>query len=176
MDCLSISLCLLKFLSSMFYLFLKKKIFFNVYLFLRQRETQHEWGRGRERGRHRIGSRLQALSHQPRARRGAQTRGPRDRDLSWSRTLNWLSHPGAPNIWLLILTQVMTSGFLGWNPYIRLCTDSMEPAWDSFSLSLCPSPAYALSLSLKINKLQKIIIINKSSQKKKDPSHKGKQW
>ena len=36
------------------------KIFFNVYLFLRQRETEHEWGRGRERGRHRIRSRLQA--------------------------------------------------------------------------------------------------------------------
>ena len=70
--------------------------FFNVYLFLRQRETQHERGRGRERGKHRIGSRLQALSHQPRARRGARTRRPRDRDLSRSRTLNRLSHPGAP--------------------------------------------------------------------------------
>ena len=33
---------------------------FNVYLFLR--ETEHKQGRGRERGRHRIGSRLQALS------------------------------------------------------------------------------------------------------------------
>ena len=35
--------------------------FFNVYLFLRQRETEHEWGRGRERGRHtesEAGSRL----------------------------------------------------------------------------------------------------------------------
>ena len=61
---------------------LKKNFFFNVYLFLRQRETQHEWGRGRERGKHIIGSRLQALSHQPRARRGARTRGPRDRDLA----------------------------------------------------------------------------------------------
>ena len=29
-------------------------IFFNVYLFLRQRETDHDWGRVRERGRHRI--------------------------------------------------------------------------------------------------------------------------
>ena len=28
-----------------------KKIFFNVYIFLR--ETEREWGRGRERGRHR---------------------------------------------------------------------------------------------------------------------------
>ena len=25
-------------------------IFLNVYLFLRQRETEHEWGRNRERG------------------------------------------------------------------------------------------------------------------------------
>ena len=49
---------------------------------MRQRETEHERGRGRERGRHRIGSRLQALSHQPRARRGARTHGPRDRDLA----------------------------------------------------------------------------------------------
>ena len=56
--------------------------FFNVYLFLGQRETEHERGRGRERGRHRIGNRLQALSHQPRAWRGARTDGPRDRDLA----------------------------------------------------------------------------------------------
>ena len=57
---------------------------FNVYLFLRQRETEHERGWGRERGRHRMGSRLQALSHQPRARCGAQTHEPWDQDLSWS--------------------------------------------------------------------------------------------
>ena len=56
--------------------------FFNVYLFLGQRETEHERGRGRERGRHRIGNRLQALSHQPRARRRARTHGARDRDLA----------------------------------------------------------------------------------------------
>ena len=45
--------------------------FFNVYLCLTQIETEHEWGRGRERGRHRIQSRLQALSCQHRARRWA---------------------------------------------------------------------------------------------------------
>ena len=73
-------------------------IFFNVYLFLRQRETEHERGRGKERGRHRIRSRLQALSHQPRAQHGARTHGPLDRDLSWSRTPNQLSHPGAPKL------------------------------------------------------------------------------
>ena len=56
--------------------------FKRFYLFLGQRETEHERGRDRERGRHRIGSRLQALSHQPRAQRRARTHGPRDRDLS----------------------------------------------------------------------------------------------
>ena len=56
--------------------------FFNIYLFLGQRETEHERGRGRERGRHRIGNRLQALSRQPRARQGARTPGRRDRDLA----------------------------------------------------------------------------------------------
>ena len=35
--------------------------FFNLYLFLRQKE--HERRRGRDRGRHRIQGRLQALSH-----------------------------------------------------------------------------------------------------------------
>ena len=73
-----------------------KKIFFNVYLFLRQRETKHEWGRVRERGKHRIWSRLQALSCQHRARCRARTHGPWDNDLSRSRTLNRLSHPGSP--------------------------------------------------------------------------------
>ena len=67
---------------SFFYFFIKKIFFFNVYLFLGQRETEHERARGRERGRHRIGNRLQAPSHQHRAQRGARTHGPRDRDLA----------------------------------------------------------------------------------------------
>ena len=56
--------------------------FFSTFIYFWDRETEHERGRGRERGRHRIGSRLQALSHQPRARRGARTHGLRDRDLA----------------------------------------------------------------------------------------------
>ena len=45
----------------------KVYFFFNVFnLFLGQRETEHERGRGGERGRHRIGSRLQAPSGQHR--------------------------------------------------------------------------------------------------------------
>ena len=68
---------------------------FYIYWFLRDRERQRERGKGRERGRHRVRSRLQAPSCQHRARCGARTHGPRDHDLSWSRPLNWLSHPGA---------------------------------------------------------------------------------
>ena len=40
----------------------------------------------------------------------------------------------------------------GFEPHIRLCADSTEPAWDSVSLSLCPSPALSLSLSFSQNK------------------------
>ena len=66
------------------------------------RETESEQGRGRERGRLRNRSRLQALSCQHRARHRAQTHRPRDHDLSRSRTLNRLSHPGAPGKFFLM--------------------------------------------------------------------------
>ena len=56
---------------------------FSTFIYFWDRERQSMNGGGAEsRGRHRIGSRLQALSHQPRARRGARTPGPRDRDLA----------------------------------------------------------------------------------------------
>ena len=46
--------------------------------------------------------------------------------------------------------------FGGMEPYVRLCTDSMEPAWDSIlSLSFPLSLPYSLSLALKINKTLK---------------------
>ena len=69
-------------------------LFFNVYFWDRERQSMN--GGGSERETHRIWNRLQALSCQHRARRGARIHGPRDRDLSRSRTLNRLSHPGAP--------------------------------------------------------------------------------
>ena len=75
-------------------------LFFNVFFiyFWERAETECEWVGGRERGRHRIPSRLQALSCQHGARCGARTHRPWDHDLSWSRTLNRLSHPGAPSL------------------------------------------------------------------------------
>ncbi|VFV25970.1 Hypothetical predicted protein [Lynx pardinus] len=59
----------------------------------RQRETEHKWGRDRERRRHRIRSRLQALSYQHRARRGARTHEPQDHDLSHSTGFNLPTSP-----------------------------------------------------------------------------------
>ena len=50
------------------------------------------------------------------------------------------------------LAQVMISWFENLSPHVRLCADSSESG-DCFgscvSFSLCPSPACALSLSLK---------------------------
>ena len=88
----------------------------NVCLFLTHREREHERGRGKERGRHRIRSRLQAPSCQHRARRGSQTHRLRDHDLSRSRTLNRLSHPGTPRSTVLDHTCLRDVGKLmrGW--------------------------------------------------------------
>ena len=85
-----------------FYFYKKywKKIFLHLFIF----DREHKWGRSRERGRHRIWSRAQALSCQHRAWCGAWTCEPRDRDLSQSQMLNRLSHPGAP-----MLLQVFKS-------------------------------------------------------------------
>ena len=49
-------------------------------------------------------------------------------------------------------------------PHIGLCTDSVEPAWDSLSASASASAPPSLMLSLKINK-------NKFKLKKKRMKH-----
>ena len=71
---------------------------FVLFCFERASTCVSEGGAERERegGRHRIRSRLQAPSCQHRARRGARIHGPQDYDLSQSRMLNRLSHPGVP--------------------------------------------------------------------------------
>ena len=40
----------------------------------------------------------------------------------------------------------------GFEPCIRLCADTMEPAWDSLSPSVSVPPAQGHALSLKVNK------------------------
>ena len=67
-----------------------------IYFWDRGIETEHEQGKGRERGRHRIQSRFQTLSCQQRAPCGARTHELQDHELSRSWLLNHLSHPGAP--------------------------------------------------------------------------------
>ena len=96
-----------------------KKIFFNVYLFLRENRRQSEtqsvsWG-GTERGRHRIWSRLQALSCQHTAQSRAGTHKLWDHDLSQCRTFNPLSHPGAPESNFLNLYICIQSQFTSFN-------------------------------------------------------------
>ena len=48
---------------------------------------------------------------------------------------------------VLVSAQVTLSQLCGFEPHIRLCTGSMEPAWDSLSPSLSARPPLALSLS-----------------------------
>ena len=67
-----------------------------IHFWDKERETESEQGRGRERGTNRIQSRLLSLSCQHRAWHRAWTHKPRDYDLSWSQMLNRLSHPSAP--------------------------------------------------------------------------------
>ena len=47
--------------------------------------------------------------------------------------------------------QVMIMQFMGLSPTLGsvLTAQSLEPAWDSVSPPLCPSPTHILSLSLK---------------------------
>ena len=56
----------------------------------------------------------------------------------------------------LTSAQVMISRFVGSSPASGsvLIAQSLEPASDSVSLSLCPSPAYVLSLSLSVKNKQ----------------------
>ena len=76
-----------------FFLFFLFLIF--IYFWERKTETECKQGRNRRRGRHRIQSRIQALSCQHNAWHGARTHELCNHDLRWSRMLNQLSHPGA---------------------------------------------------------------------------------
>ena len=71
--------------------------FLKTFLFIFEGERDQAWaGRSRERGRHRIWSRLQVLSRQHRTQCRAWTHKLWDHDLSQSWMLNQLSHPGVP--------------------------------------------------------------------------------
>ena len=81
------------------------KIFFSSLFILR--EHMHKWGWGRER----ILSRLHTVSTEP----NAGLEPTNCKIMTWaktkSRTLNWLSHPGAPKIGFLKRVCVSVSVF-----------------------------------------------------------------
>ena len=98
--------------------------FLNVHLFLRERQRQRQStsGGGAERGRHRIQSGSQALSCQHRARPRAWTHEQWDHDLSRSRMLNRLSHPGTLyfNNVLLVCPLILSMQKKVWIEHIGL--------------------------------------------------------
>ena len=71
-----------------------------------------------------------------------------------------LNAPGRQGAWVAQSLKHLTLGFSSghdlmvheFEPHIGFCADSVEPAWDSLSPSLCPSPTCTVSVSLKINK------------------------
>ena len=74
-------------------------------------------------------------------------------ELSYEGTL-WCQKKQAWWLWVAKSVKCPTLGFgsggdlvvCGFNPRVQLCANSAEPARDSLSPSLCPSPAHALSL------------------------------
>ena len=145
----------------MIYLFSweKKCVFFfkfNVHLFLTESETECEWGMGRERGRHRIQNRVQALSCQHSPWWGALTHRPWDRDLSWSRTLNLLSHPGAlENVLLktkmlktLKLRLALVTMYIILNNFSSLTFDHQSKMYFKFKLHFFFLTAYIDTINI----------------------------
>ena len=126
-------------------------ILFNFFLmFIYFWDRERAWtGKGSERGRHRIWSRLQALSCQHRARRKAWTHQLWDHDLSWSWMLNRLSHPSAPGLhsfwweisyWFYQESLLMMSHFsvLSYSPFIFVFW------WFDYDVSKCGLFEFAL--------------------------------
>ena len=106
-DCLSFSLYLSPCPSLLLLLSLSFSIIFLMFIYFWDRER--EWGTRRERGRHRIWSRFQALNCQHRAQRGARTHELWDHDLSWSQSPKQLSHPCAPNSIFFKCNKLLTN-------------------------------------------------------------------
>ena len=112
------------------FIFLFKKNFFLTFIYFWDRERQSMNGGGSERGRHRIWNRLQALSSQHRARRGARTHKLQDHNLSRRQTLNLVSHPSTLRIFFLNAISCILKLSLfhsGFPPFARLLLSTMLP-------------------------------------------------
>ena len=138
--------------------------FLNVY-FIFEKETKCEWGKDRERRRDRIRSRFLAPRCHHRAWRGARTHEPGDRDLSSSRTLNWLSHPGAlGNLLLILLSKLSGLMFLKLKIWIK----RILSAWLAQLLEHAILDLGVMSLNPALG--IEITWINKQKERKKENS------
>ena len=120
--------------------FLKR--LFNVYFWERERENTSREGQREREGNTELkaSSGLQAPPCQHKARHRAQTHKLWDHDLSWSRMLNWLSHPGALEMKLfLVFSGLHEECEFGLKPKICFCywiwCQGLDRCTSSMSLS-----------------------------------------
>ena len=106
--------------------------FLNVYLFLRERKTEYEQGGEKEKETQNL-KQAPSLSCQPRAQRGARTSEPWDHDLSWSQTLNQLSHPGVPES--MLFSANMSIHTFPWTRKLTANQQAKEANLEGFSPS-----------------------------------------
>ena len=80
---------------------------------------------------------------------------------------SWPRRKHFTGTWVTQLTKLLTLGWgsghelevCGFKHLVRLCTGSVEPPWDSFSLSLplCPSPTSLSQKEMNIKKRKPFI-------------------
>ena len=85
-----------------------------MFIYFWERNRMQVGERGRERGRHRIRSRLQALSCQHRAQCGARTHKPQDHDLSRSGRLTNLAPRRPSRVFVLTSHLIISYSIESW--------------------------------------------------------------
>ena len=111
--------------------------FFSTFIYFWDRERQSMNGGGAEREGDTESEAGSRLSCQHRALRGAHTHRPWDHDLSWSWKPNRLSHPGTPNLQLLLAIYVSLVSFHG------LCSKQLQE-WRSRDHARCFHPGFSV--------------------------------
>ena len=75
-------------------------------------------------------------------------------DIHSISTRSFIKHPWSAQVTQSLEHQTLDFGsghdftVPEFEPQIRLCVDSAEPAWDLLSPSLCSSPAHLLSINI----------------------------
>ena len=126
------------------------KIFFKMFIYSWERQRASRGGAEREGDiGSKAGSRFWTVSH--RAQRGSQSYKSWDCDLSWSQTLNQLSHPGALTFYLFML---MFKNAIRSTWVAQLVKHLTDFGW-GHNLMVCEMEPHVAIFSLKINKLKK---------------------